>query len=458
MLSSIGDDPEAGRSCVGSASCHAAGRSRPLRGVATVLAGGAAGRPGGVAPLALAGRLAAHVRLAGAGACRRRAAAAPELPLKQESDLSQLCRRLAGAFGIGRDVAVAVCDRVATPVLVGIVRPLILLPAAAMGGWGPEQIEMVLLHELAHVRRWDNLVNLLQRLVESLLFFHPAVWIVSGWIRQEREHCCDRIVVAHTGRAYAYAETLLALASEPRPLAAISVALVPRRKHLVRRIRHILTPREDHPMKLSRSLILIVAAVILAPAFWIATLAQSQPFQKAQTSQNVSPAGASAPRQAEPVKLKDEKANKPAVVIQGKPLSDWMTALKDRDPAVRLRAVEVLGEVTSDQAGDQWSKLQIAVRSAASQDKDPAVRKAAAFFSDLISGKLSNAPELRKRMLEERKRTVAPTLTPLRLVDAQGRPVAGAVVSSYFSRDCDREPSFTAPESIESKSSDAKGS
>ena len=120
-------------------------------------------------------------------------------------------------------------------------------------------------------------------------------------------------------------------------------------------------------MKLSQSLILIVAAAILAPAFWIATLAQSQPFQKAQTSQNVSPAGASAPRQAEPVKVKDEKANKPEVVIQGKPLSDWMTALKDRDPAVRLRAVEVLGEITSDQAGDQWPRLQIAIRSVAFQ-------------------------------------------------------------------------------------------
>ena len=145
------------------------------------------------------------------------------------------------------------------------------------------------------------------------------------------------------------------------------------------------------------------------------------------------------------------------MIIQDKPLSDWMTALKDRDPAVRLRAVEVLGNVTEAQAGDQWSKLQIAVRSAALQDKDHAVRKAAAYFSDLVGGKLSNSPELRKRMLEQWKRTVAPTSAPLRLVDAQGRPVAGAVVSSYFSRDCDREPSFTAPESIESKSSDAKG-
>jgi WD40 repeat protein/beta-lactamase regulating signal transducer with metallopeptidase domain len=388
--------------------------------------------------------------LAGAERLRRRS-----LPLKAESDLSQLCRRLAVGFGIGRDVAVAVCDRVATPVLVGIVRPLILLPVAAMGGWGPEQIEMVLLHELAHVRRWDNLVNLLQRLVESLLFFHPAVWIVSGWIRQEREHCCDRIVVLHTGRACAYAETLLALASEPAPLAAISVALVPRRKHLASRIRHILTPREDHPMKLSRSLILIVAIVILAPAFWIASLAQSQPVQKAQTSQNVAPAGASAPGQAEQVKPKDEKVNKPAVVIQGKPLSDWMTALKDRDPAVRLRAVEVLGDVTQDQAGDQFFNLQSEVSSSASMDKDPGVRKAAAAAESLLL--FRPTAESRLQMLEAQKRAIPPTSMPLRLVDAQGQPVVGAIVGSYFWRVGDGSTSFTPANLKESSSSDARG-
>ena len=148
--------------------------------------------------------------LAGAERLRRHGAAV------SDGDLPRLCRRLAGELGIARDVAVAVCERLAAPVLVGVVRPLILLPAAALGGWGPDQLEMVLLHELAHVRRWDNLVNLLQRLVESALFFHPAVWIVSGWVRREREHCCDAVVVARTGRARAYAETLLALA-DPGP-------------------------------------------------------------------------------------------------------------------------------------------------------------------------------------------------------------------------------------------------
>jgi len=350
---------------------------------------------------------------------------------------------------------VAVCDLVATAVLVGIIRPLILLPAAAMGGWGPEQIEMVLLHELAHVRRWDNLVNLLRRLVESMLFFHPAVWIVSGWIRQEREHCCDRIVVAHTGRAYAYAETLLALASEPAPLAAFSLALLPRRRHLVRRIRRILTPWDNHPMKLSRSLILIVATAILAPAFWVATLAQSQPFQKAQASQNVSPASAAVPRQAEPVKLKDGNANKPAVIIQGKPLSHWMTALKDRDPAVRMRALEVLGDVTQDQAGDQFFNLQSEINGAASHDKDPGVRKAAtATGSHLLSFPTA---ESRRQMLEAQKLAVPPTSTLLRMLDAQGQPVAGALVASFFWRIGDRSTSFTPADPKESSSSDARG-
>jgi beta-lactamase regulating signal transducer with metallopeptidase domain len=114
----------------------------------------------------------------------------------------ETCGRLRDALGIGQRVTVAICERIAAPVLVGIVRPIILLPPAALTGWSPEEIEMVLLHELAHVRRWDNLVNLVQRIVESLLFFHPAIWLVSGWIRRERETCCDAVVVGCTNRPH----------------------------------------------------------------------------------------------------------------------------------------------------------------------------------------------------------------------------------------------------------------
>ena len=177
----------------------------------------------------------------------------------------EACRRLIESLAITRRVTVAVCERIAAPVLVGIVRPVILLPPAALTGWSPDEIEMVLLHELAHVRRWDNLVNLAQRLVESLLFFHPIVWWVSGWVRREREACCDLVVVGRTNRPHAYAEMLVALAAQmPRsvlfhPTASSAMAAGPLRG----RIRRILQ-LEDDPMLISgKSLTVVLGSLAI---------------------------------------------------------------------------------------------------------------------------------------------------------------------------------------------------
>ena len=126
-------------------------------------------------------------------------------------------RALADSLGIARRVSIGVCERLAVPVLMGIVRPMILVPPAALCGWSADELEMVLLHELAHLRRWDNLVNLLQRVVESLLFFHPAVWWLSAWVRLERELCCDRLVVDRVGQPHAYAEMLVSLSRVEPP-------------------------------------------------------------------------------------------------------------------------------------------------------------------------------------------------------------------------------------------------
>ena len=79
-------------------------------------------------------------------------------------------------------------------------RPAILLPVGCSQACPTEQVEYILIHELAHIARRDYLVNVLQSLVEALLFYHPAVWWVSGVIRAEREHCCDDVVVALRGR------------------------------------------------------------------------------------------------------------------------------------------------------------------------------------------------------------------------------------------------------------------
>jgi beta-lactamase regulating signal transducer with metallopeptidase domain len=102
-------------------------------------------------------------------------------------------------------------ERVTGPVVFGWLRPVVLLPVSAVTGLTEEQLLAVLAHELAHVRRYDFLVNALQRGVESVLFYHPGVWWLSSRIRKEREHCCDDLAVTVCGDRFAYAAALIEL-------------------------------------------------------------------------------------------------------------------------------------------------------------------------------------------------------------------------------------------------------
>jgi len=194
------------------------------------------------------------IGIGGADRLRRRCRAV------EDEALLARCRRLQTLLGMSWSVAIGISERIAAPILVGIVRPVILLPTAALAGWTPEQLEMILLHELAHIRRWDNFVNLLQRLVEAALFFHPVVWWLSNCVRLEREHCCDAVVLAHTNAPQAYAETLAQIALPdlvPRwALGSSATAQV------VARIRHILK-QEDQPMQVSRKSIALCLAMSL---------------------------------------------------------------------------------------------------------------------------------------------------------------------------------------------------
>jgi type II secretion system protein G len=104
---------------------------------------------------------------------------------------------------------IASCSRTTTPLVVGILKPAILLPIAVLGQFTPQQIEAILLHELAHIRRYDHLTNLLQRLIEMLLFFHPAVWWLSRNVSVERENCCDDMAIAWGSERCNYAEALV---------------------------------------------------------------------------------------------------------------------------------------------------------------------------------------------------------------------------------------------------------
>ncbi|MEZ6115120.1 MAG: M56 family metallopeptidase [Pirellulaceae bacterium] len=136
-----------------------------------------------------------------------RDATLPSLPIQQA--VANVRRRL----GVHQKVLIRICDQLAVPAVVGCLRPTLLLPASLCSNLTPLEFDAILAHELAHIRRFDWLLNLLQLAVETLFFFHPAVWWLSRRIREERENACDDIGIHIVGDRLAYANALTRLAT-----------------------------------------------------------------------------------------------------------------------------------------------------------------------------------------------------------------------------------------------------
>ena len=116
-------------------------------------------------------------------------------------DIEQRVRILSDRLSVDARQRVFACVKVGQAVAVGFIRPVVLIPASWLTQITPQMIEAIIAHELAHIRRWDLWVNLVQRVIETLLFYHPAVWWLSSRIRLEREMCCDEIAAACFDRA-----------------------------------------------------------------------------------------------------------------------------------------------------------------------------------------------------------------------------------------------------------------
>jgi len=141
------------------------------------------------------------------------------MSLKLSDSLAQLTGRISREFNLP-SLQFAISDMAQTPMVVGFFRPVVLLPVSILTELSTQQIELILRHELAHVRRNDVLVNLIQIGVESMFFFHPCMWFVSGVVRQERENCCDDVAVTG-GHAKQYADALLTIESSRQPALAM---------------------------------------------------------------------------------------------------------------------------------------------------------------------------------------------------------------------------------------------
>ncbi len=163
--------------------------------------------------------------------------------------LLRLCQRM----NLASNIRILLCEKVPGPTVMGWLRPVILLPPAALLGLPVEQMELVLAHELAHILRHDFAINLLQSCVEVLLFYHPAVWWVSAKIRQERELCCDDLAVRTTGDALDYAAALTRLEALCRPPdpprhATQALALSATGGSFMHRIRRLISPIAPTPL------------------------------------------------------------------------------------------------------------------------------------------------------------------------------------------------------------------
>lgn len=190
-------------------------------------------------------------------------------------------------FGIRTQVRLGLSDQVDSLVMLGWLKPVVLVPTAALMHLSPEGLEALLAHELAHVRRGDFLANLVQSLAEALLFYHPAVWWLSRRIRQEREHCCDDAAVRTCGDPILYASALARL-EELRTQPSLVPDLAPAASggKLMSRIQRLLRPRIAHlsPAPLAALLPALLLVGVLGAASLRATAADgptppSQPVE-----------------------------------------------------------------------------------------------------------------------------------------------------------------------------------
>src|SRR6185503_14281205 len=291
----------------------------------------------------------------------------------------KLANDIAGQIGLTRKVLILKSSRTTMPVTCGVIRPRILLPADSYH-WPPERLKVVLLHELAHVKRWDCLTQLLGQTACSLYWFNPVVWLASRELRIERERACDDQVIDLGTKASDYAGHLLDMArtftsSRCSSLATLAIA---RRSQLEGRLLAILDP-DLKRRGLNRFAAVAVAAVILGVVLPLATVQLSahsnDPTQKksipapgSEPENNNVAKRDSSPVQAEQTGAKqgiqpasktsssddtspDQEAGDSGSAVQQKENSAvdaLREALKDDDPGVRQQAVIALAQAGDD--------------------------------------------------------------------------------------------------------------
>jgi beta-lactamase regulating signal transducer with metallopeptidase domain len=151
-------------------------------------------------------------------------------------------RRLSERLGLNKTVKLAESGLAKVPMTIGYLKPVILLPIGTLSGVPPQQIDAILLHELAHILRKDYLLNIIQSVIELLFFYHPLTWWLSGLIRQEREHICDDLAVEINQDHINYIKALTTMEELNSRSPLLANAMTGSKKKLLMRVKRLLTP------------------------------------------------------------------------------------------------------------------------------------------------------------------------------------------------------------------------
>lgn len=175
------------------------------------------------------------------------------------------------------NVILKVSNRVDVPMVFGTIKPIIIIPTSLLTGLSDDQLEIILAHELAHVKRYDFIVNVLQHLVEVVFFFNPFVWLISNLIRTERENACDDLALSVSGDSYGLASTLLRVEEIRRqPQLALYFS---NNNNIFHRIKR-LTGMKTQNLLDTRMVMLVLFAVFLMSFGWYSINAKSQQEMK----------------------------------------------------------------------------------------------------------------------------------------------------------------------------------
>lgn len=175
---------------------------------------------------------------------------------------------LAERMGVRREIELAESAQVTAPMVIGFLKPAVLVPLGMLANLPAAQIEAILLHELAHIRRNDYLVNLLQVFCENVFFFHPAVIWISKLIREEREHCCDDLAIGVMQNKTSFIHALVSFQEYNQSRPSLEMAFSKKRNHLLERIKRIIN-NNNKPLDAMEKLFVsfsLIAAITLSAA------------------------------------------------------------------------------------------------------------------------------------------------------------------------------------------------